>query len=227
MLNPNLTMIYKPSDISQVFNTSMANLLQIKLLQVGYSSLPSIRQFLSKLPNIYVTTEWSSDQQISMSDASQTFNINNDLYIQAILFWFIPVENHGIESLRLYPHHLINHEMPPIAGLRITNEQSQGTTVYDWNILNEITPHLLGLYNPLLENMGLISFTPKLAANQLPLAYYDTNISGFLRVNIEKDDSMQTQTPSVYNLKAGYFKVISIGCNGFASVNFNLYRIIF
>lgn len=227
MLNPNLTMIYKPSDISQVFNTSMANLLQIKLLQVGYSSLPSIRQFLSKLPNIYVTTEWSSDQQISMSDATQTFNINNDLYIQAILFWFIPVENNGMESLRLYPHHLINHEMPPIAGLRITNEQSQGTTVYDWNILNEITPHLLGLYNPLLENMGLISFTPKLAANQLPLAYYDTNISGFLRVNIEKDDSMQTQSPSVYNLKAGYLKVISIGCNGVASVNLNLYRLIF
>lgn len=227
MLNPNLTMIYKPTDISNVFYQTMSNLLQIKLLQVGYESLPSIRQFLSKLPNIYVTTEWSSDQQISMADNSPTFNINNDLYIQAILFWFIPVENNGMESLRLYPHHLINHEMPPIAGLRITNEQSQGTTTYDWNILNEITPHLLGLYNPLLENMGLLSFTPKLAANQLPLAYYDTNISGFLRINIEKDDSNQTQVPSVYNLKAGYLKVISIGVNGVASVNLSLYRLIF
>ena len=227
MLNPNLTMIYKPTDVSNVFYQTMSNLLQIKLLQVGYESLPSIRQFLSKLPNIYVTTEWSSDQQISMADNSPTFNINNDLYIQAILFWFIPVENNGMESLRLYPHHLINHEMPPIAGLRITNEQSQGTTTYDWNILNEITPHLLGLYNPLLENMGLLSFTPKLAANQLPLAYYDTNISGFLRINIEKDDSNQTQVPSIYNLKAGYLKVISIGVNGVASVNLSLYRLIF
>lgn len=227
MLNPNLTMIYKPSDISNTFFTTVSNLLQIKLLQVGYESLPSIRQFLSKLPNIYVTTEWNSDTEISMANPDPTFTINNDIYIQTVLMWFIPVENNGIESLRLYPHHLINHEMPPIAGIELSNEQSQGKTIYDWNILNEITPHLLGLYNPLLENMGLISFTPQLAANKLPLAYYDTNISGYLRVNIQRDDSAQTQNGTIYNLKAGYLKVISIGCNGVASVNLNLYRLIF
>ena len=158
---------------------------------------------------------------------STTFNINNDLFIQSILFWFIPVDANGVENLRLYPHNLINHEMPVIPGLRITNEQSQGTTVYDWNMMNEITPHLLGLYNPLLENMGLISFTPKLAANHLPSAYYDTNISGYITINILQDDSTTQQTTSVYNLKSGYLKIVSVGTNGVASVNLNLYRLVF
>lgn len=228
ILNTDMTMIYPPQSISSTWYSLYAQGLLVKLLQVGYQSLPSIRQFLSKLPNIYVTTEWSSEQQISMGNASSTtFNINNDLYIQSILFWFIPVDTNGIENLRLYPHNLLNHEMPVIPGLRITNEQSQGATVYDWNLLNEITPHLLGLYNPLLENMGLISFTPRLAANKLPLAYYDTNISGYLTVNILPDDSQQQQTISPYNLKSGYLKVVSIGTNGIASVNLNLYRLIF
>ena len=228
ILSTDMTMIYTPQAISSIWYSLYAQGLLVKLLQVGYQSLPSIRQFLSKLPNIYVTTEWSSEQQISMGNASSTtFNINNDLYIQSILFWFIPVDTNGVENLRLYPHNLINHEMPVIPGLRITNEQSQGATVYDWNLLNEITPHLLGLYNPLLENMGLISFTPKLAANKLPLAYYDTNISGYLTINILPDDSQQTQTISPYNLRSGYLKVVSIGTNGVASVNLNLYRLIF
>ena len=228
ILNTDMTMIYPPQSVSNTWYSLYAQGLLVKLLQVGYQSLPSIRQFLSKLPNIYVTTEWSSEQQISMGDASSTtFNINNDLYIQSILFWFIPVDTNGVENLRLYPHNLLNHEMPVIPGLRITNEQSQGATVYDWNLLNEITPHLLGLYNPLLENMGLISFTPRLAANKLPLAYYDTNISGYLTVNILPDDSQQMQTISPYNLKSGYLKVVSIGTNGVASVNLNLYRLIF
>lgn len=228
ILNVDMSMIYPPSSISSVWYNLYTQGLMIKLLQVGYQSLPSIRQFLSKLPNIYVTTEWSSDQVVSMGNASSTtFNINNDLYIQSILFWFIPVDTNGVENLRLYPHNLLNHEMPVIPGLRITNEQSQGATVYDWNMLNEITPHLLGLYNPLLENMGLISFTPRLAANKLPLAYYDTNISGYLTINILPDDSQQTQTISPYNLRSGYLKVVSIGTNGIASVNLNLYRLIF
>lgn len=228
ILSTDMTMIYPPQSISSSWYSLYSQGLLVKLLQVGYQSLPSIRQFLSKLPNIYVTTEWSSEQQISMGNASSTtFNINNDLYIQSILFWFIPVDSNGVENLRLYPHNLLNHEMPVIPGIRITNEQSQGATVYDWNLLNEITPHLLGLYNPLLENMGLISFTPRLAANKLPLAYYDTNISGYLTVNVLPDDSQQTQTISPYNLRSGYLKVVSIGTNGIASVNLNLYRLIF
>lgn len=224
------TMIYPPSSIcvESSWLSVITNSLDIKLLQVGYQSMPSIRQFLSKLPNIYVTTEWNTDNNIPMSQStSTTFNINNDLFIQSILFWFIPVDSNGVENLRLYPHNLTNHEMPVIPGLRITNEQSQGTTVYDWNMMNEITPHLLGLYNPLLENMGLISFTPKLAANHLPSAYYDTNISGYITINILQDDSAPQQTASVYNLKQGCLRIVSIGTNGCASVNLNLYRLVF
>lgn len=228
ILSADLTMIYPPSQISSLWYDLYTRSLQVKLLQVGYQSMPSIRQFLSKLPNIYVTTEWSTDKNVSMANsATTTFNINNDLYIQALMLWFIPVDNNGIENLRLYPHNLLNHEMPIIPGLRITNEQSQGTTVYDWHMLNELTPHLLGLHNPLLENMGLISFSPQLASDKLPLAYYDTNISGYLTINILSDDSNKSQNISAYNLRSGYLRVISIGTNGVASVNLNLYRLIF
>lgn len=221
-------MILRPSDISPLWAQVYSQSLQIKLLQVGFQTLPSIRQFLAKLPNIYITTEWNTDQRLPLGGSTaKSFQINNDIYIQAIIFWFLPQEPNGIESLRLYPHHLHNHEMPVIPGLRIANEQSQGVTVYDWHMMNEMTPHLMGMNNPLLENMGIISFTPKLTANKLPHAYYDTNISGWIGVNILEGDEREKQTPSEYNVKNGTLRIISIGCNGVASVNLNLYRLIF
>ena len=222
-------MILRPSDVSPYFASTYSQSLQIKLLQVGFQTLPSIRQFLAKLPNIYVTTEWNTDQRLAIGDesTSKSFQINNDIYIQAIIFWFIPQEVNGIESMRLYPHHLNNHEMPPIPGLRIANEQSQGITVYDWHMMNEMTPHLMGMNNPLLENIGLISFTPKLMANKLPHAYYDTNISGWIGVNVLDGDEREKQTTSAYNINCGTLRIISIGINGVASVNLNLYRLIF
>ena len=221
-------MILRPSDVSPLWAQVYSQTLQIKLLQVGFQTLPSIRQFLAKLPNIYITTEWNTDQRLPLGGStSKSFQINNDIYIQAIVFWFIPQEPNGIESMRLYPHHLHNHEMPVIPGLRIANEQSQGVTIYDWHMMNEMTPHLMGMNNPLLENMGIISFTPKLSANKLPHAYYDTNISGWIGVNILEGDEREKQTPSEYNVKNGTLRIISIGCNGVASVNLNLYRLIF
>ena len=221
-------MIFRPSDVSPLWSQLYSQSLQIKLLQVGFQTLPSIRQFLAKLPNIYITTEWNTDQRLPLGrSSSKSFQINNDIFIQAIVFWFIPQEPNGIESMRLYPHHLHNHEMPPIAGLRIANEQSQGVTVYDWHMMNEMTPHLMGMNNPLLENMGIISFTPKMSANRLPHAYYDTNISGWISVNILEGDEREKQTPDEYNVKNGTLRIISIGCNGVASCNLNLYRLIF
>lgn len=216
--------VYPPSSIDISFYNTYKDAISVKLLQVGYESLPAIRQFLSKLPNIYITTEWESSQQISPND--HTFDISNQLYIQAMMFWFIPVDSNGIENLRLYPNNLVNHEMPLIPGLELKNEQSQGTTIYDYQMLNEITPHLLGLHNPLLENMALISFSPRLAANQLPLAYYDTNISGYLRCTILAGDAAD-QTQTYINMKNGYVKIVSIGTNGIANVNLNLFRLIF
>ena len=221
-------MIFKPSEVSAQWAQQYAQALSVKLLQVGFQTLPSIRQFLAKLPNIYITTEWSTDNVMPLGESpSKSFQINNDIFIQAIIFWFIPRELNGIESMRLYPHHLKNHEMPPIPGLRISNEQSQGTTIYDWHMMNEMTPHLMGCTNPLLENMGIISFTPKLAANKLPHAYYDTNISGWIGVNILDGDDAEAQYIGQYNVNNGTLRIISIGTNGVASVNLNLYRFMF
>ena len=217
-----------PSQVDPTFYASFADNIGLKLLQVGYQTLPCIREFLSKLPNIYMTTEWSTLEQ----DINTTqFDINNDLYIQGILFWFLPVDTNGIESMRLYPHHLINHEMPVIPGIRLTNEQAQGTTIYTWDMMNELTPHILGCEQPLLENIGLVAFTSKLAANSMPYAYYDSNIAGYLKCTLlppsESSTSVAQQTNTVVNLKAGKLRVISFGTNGVALVNLNLFRLIF
>lgn len=220
--------IYKPSDVDTTWYNSYVYSIGVKLLQVGYQSLPCVREFLSKLPNIYLTTEWATTLK-GINDTS--FDINNDLYIQAIMFWFVPLDDNGIESMRLYPHQLINHEAPVLPAIRLMNEQSQGTTVFTWDMMNEITPHLLGCQHPLLENMGLIAFNSKLASNTMPYAYYDSNISGYLKCTLLEgsDSSLNTvqQTGTVVNLRSGRLRVICFGTNGVAVVNLNMFRLIF
>jgi len=210
------------SDIDSSYYNQIKETIGVKLLQVGYQTLPCIREFLAKLPNIYITTEWD-DKDRSISDT--TFDINNDLYIQGIILWFIPTDNNNLESMRVYPCHMIDHELPLIAGLKLINEQSQGTTIYDWSILNVLTPAQMNL-NPLIENMGLISFSPSLTSNTLPLAYYDSNISGYLKCELKSGEN-GTNFGQPVNLKQGIIKVISIGVNGVASVNLNLFRLVF
>ena len=214
--------LHKLSVVDQSYYSTVRELIGVKLLQVGYQTLPCIREFLSKLPNIYITCEWD-DKDVNIND--QTFNINNDLYIQGVVLWFIPTDNNNCESMRVYPCHMIDHELPLIAGLKLINEQSQGTTIYDWSTLNVLNPAQMNL-NPLIENMGLISFSPSLSANSLPLAYYDSNISGYLKAELKNGEN-GTNIGTAVNLKQGYIKVISIGINGVASVNLNLFRLIF
>ena len=208
---------FKMSAVDATYYNQVKEQIGVKLLQVGYQTLPCIREFLAKLPNIYITTEWD-DKDRSINE--QTFDINNDLYIQGIIMWIIPTDNNNLESLRVYPCHMIDHELPLLAGLRLINEQSQGTTIYDWNMLNVVNPAQMNL-NPLIENMGLISFSPSLTANTLPLAYYDSNISGFLKCDLKSGEN-GTNIGAAINLKQGYIKIITIGVNGVASVNLNL-----
>jgi len=214
--------IYKMSSVDQTYYNQVKEQIGVKLLQVGYQTLPCIREFLAKLPNIYITTEWD-DKDRSINE--QTFDINNDLYIQGIIIWVLPTDNNNMESMRVYPCHMIDHELPLIAGLRLINEQSQGTTIYDWNMLNILNPAQMEL-SPLIENMGLISFSPCLSANTLPLAYYDSNISGYLKCDLKSGEN-GTNIGTAVNLKQGYLKIITIGINGVASVNLNLYRLVF
>lgn len=221
------TVLVKPSVADSTHFKTYTDKLNVKLLQVGYQTLPCIREFLSKLPNIYITTEWD-DKDYSISDVS-SFDINNDLYIQGIVLWFLPVDENGVENTRMYPCHTIDHELPPIAGLELVNEQSQGTTLYDWSMLNVFNPAQMSL-NPLIENMGLVSFSPTLTANTLPLAYYDSNINGYLKARIKQGESNNVRVggiKSYVNMRNGRLKVISIGINGVASVNLNLFRLIF
>ena len=213
---------HKMSTIDSTYYNQVKEQIGVKLLQVGYQTLPCVREFLAKLPNIYITTEWN-DCDFTIN--TQNFDINNDLYIQGIVVWIIPTDSNNIESMRVYPCHMIDHELPLIAGLRLINERSQGTTVYDWNMLNVVNPAQMSL-NPLIENMGLISFSPTLTANLLPLAYYDSNISGYLKGELLSGDG-DTNIGTAVNIKQGYIKILTIGVNGVASVNLNLFRLVF
>ena len=214
--------IHTLSSVDKTYYNEVRDAIHVKLIQIGYQTMPCIREFLSKLPNIYISTEWN-DKEVYINESR--FEINNDLYIQAIVLWFIPTDVNGIESLRVYPCHMIDHEMPLIAGIKLTNEQSQGTTIYDWHTLNVMTPAEMKL-DPLIENIGLLSFSPSISANALPLAYYDSNISGYLKADFKQGEG-EFNIGSAVNLKQGYLRAITIGINGVALVNLNMFRLIF
>ena len=148
----------------------------------------------------------------------------------ANVFWFIPTDANGIESLRYYACHKINHEMPIINSMTIKTQLDQGTCRYDWDMLNIVNPAYMGL-NPLLENIGIMSFSPEIHANSFPLAYYDPNIAGQIDVNLEygsgSEAAMIGTDQYPVNMKRGLLKVISVGINGCVSVNLSLYRLVF
>jgi hypothetical protein len=208
--------------VDQQYAAVLSSKLSVKLLQTGFQTLPCVREFLVKLPNIYITTEWQDT--VKLPDNS-TFQINNDLYIQAIIVWIVPEDSFGTESMRLYPCHLINREMPPIPGIKIQNEQGQGTAVYTWDQLNLVHPAQIDK-NALIENMGIITFTPELAANQFPYAYYDTNISGYIQGTFLTGD-VEYSTNQPFNFRRGKIHFVVVGINGVANVNLNMYRLIF
>ena len=214
--------LHKPSDIDKSWYASHASAIRIKLIQTGYIVLPCIKQLLTRLPNIYITTEWD-DYDIDIS--SRDFKITNDLYIMAILLWFLPKDSNDIESLRVYPHHKKDTEYPLVAGIHIQNEQSQGQNLMSWDMMNLIEPAHMGL-SPLLSNMGIISFTPLMKPNTLPFGIYDQNLSGYLIGKFEKGDDANIYEGPV-NMRSGIVKAISIGINGVAVVNLSLYRLVF
>jgi hypothetical protein len=214
--------IYRMSEIDEVKYNDYIQAIRVRLLQVGYQTLPCIREFLIKLPNVYITTEWD-DKDFDIS--TRNFDILNDLYIQAVVLWFCPTDGNGLESLRVYPHHMVDHELPLFAGLRVVNEQQQGTFISDAEMLTVINTAQMEM-DPLRSNMGIISFAPKIQPNALPHAFYDSNTTGFLKMEFLQSDS-KTGLGVPVNLKSGKLRVITIGVNGCASVNLNLYRLVF
>lgn len=213
--------LHKPSDIDKQWYLNHNADISLKLIQTGYIVLPCIKQLLTKLPNIYITTEWAD---VDFAPTDREFKISNDLYIMALLMWFIPKDSNGIESLRMYPHHKKDTEFPVIAGIEFKNEQSQGRTLLSWDMMNLIEPAHMGL-SPLLSNMGIYSFTPLMKPNTLPFGIYDQNLSGYLTGKFEKGEGNTYE--GYVNMREGTIKAISIGINGVASVNLSLYRLVF
>lgn len=213
--------LHKPSDIDRTWYTEHSQRISLKLIQTGYIVLPCVKQLLTKLPNIYITTEWS-DSDISIKD--NEFRISNDLYIMAILLWFLPKDSNDIESMRVYPHHKKDTEYPLVPGILFQNEQAQGKTMLSWDMMNLIEPAHMGL-SPLLSNMAIYSFTPLMKPNTLPFGIYDQNLSGYLVGKFEKGEGSTYEGP--VNMREGKIKAISIGINGVAVVNLSMYRLVF
>ena len=213
--------IHTISSVSSDFAASIQSQIVVKLLQVGYSTVRCLTDLLTKLPNIYLTNEWE-DRDISL--AQQSFTVKSSLYSQGMLLWFLPVDpKTGVESTRVYAKDLFDHEKPVIAGIRMEGESSQGVNVFDWTTINQLIPAQIELSNPLLENMGLITFSPTLAANEFPFAFYDNNICGSISFEFLQGKG----SDRLVNLRNGKLKFINIGINGCALVNLSMYKLVF
>ena len=217
--------------INPSYDAEVRSSIKVRLFQIGFQTLQSVSELLTKLPNIYITTEWSDmDVPVSNPTSNLSFRINNDLYQMANVFWFIPKDNYGVESMRLYACHKINHEMPLINVLRMKTQLDQGASTYDWDMLNLVNPAYMGL-NPLLENIGIISFAPEIHSNSYPLAYFDPNISGQIEGTFELGSNIEQNLLGAdrysVNMKKGTLKIITLGINGVVSVNLNLFRLVF
>jgi hypothetical protein len=216
------TFLKCPSAVDKSWYAALSSQIDIRLLQTGYMVLPSLKALLTKLPNIYLTTEWD-DMDVSVSKDQQKFTINNDLYIMALLLWFIPEDSNGIPSMRVYPHHKIDTEFPLVAGIRLKNEQAQGKIVYTWDMMNLLEPAHMNLA-PLLSNMGIISFTPIMQPNCFPYAIYDQNLSGYIEGEFMQGEA---KLEGRINMRSGKVKCVSIGINGIALLNLSMYRLVF
>lgn len=226
----NTAIIHPLIAIDSSYDLQVRNAIGVRLFQIGFQTLQSISELLTKLPNIYITTEWAERDFPITPLQNFDISINNDLYHIADVFWFIPKDNYGIESMRVYPPHMINHEMPLINTMRMQTQLDQGKMIYDWDMLNIVNPSYMGL-NPLLENIGILSFAPEIHPNNFPLAYYDPNVAGEIRCTFEMGNNLANNLVGAdrysVNLKRGILKVLTIGINGVVSVNLNLFRLVF
>ena len=221
------TFIWPLSKISPSYYEQIKNQLEVSLIQVGYKTLACVRDLINKLPSIYITTEWSDYSVVP--NARSHIEVLNDLYIEGIVLMFIPEDSNGIESIRMYPNHYIDHELDVINKIRISNENGQGVSIYTWQMLNAVVPSVLNLQNTLIENMGIIPFSPRLASNEFPHAFYDTNVNGQLRLDIlpfEGESAISSSNITV-NMKRGRILIAPIGINGLALANLTFYRIIY
>lgn len=217
--------------INSSYDQTVRSNLRLRLFQIGFQTLQCVSELMTKLPNIYITTEWNEmDIQVRDPLNEISFRINNDLYQVANVFWILPTDAYNIENTRVYACNKINHEMPLVNVLEMKTQLNQGNCRYDWDMLNIVNPAYMGL-NPLMENIGIISYSPEIHANAYPLAYYDPNINGQLegKFCLGKNIYHNFVGADRYsiNIRRGVVKIISIGINGVVNVNLQLYRLVF
>lgn len=218
--------IHTLSHVCPEYYERTKNALNVRLIQVGYKTIACVRDLINKLPNIYLATEWA-DSEFGINCRNH-IEVLNDLYIQCLVLMFLPKDSNGIESIRVYPNHLIDHEQNIIHKLHVSNENGQAQAIYTWEMLNAVTPSVMGMEAPLPENMGIVPFAPKLVANDLPYGFYDTNINGQLRLDFIPFEHEAAFDPStVINMRHGRLIVAPIGINGLALANLNFYRCIY
>lgn len=228
--------IYAPRDLKSKtgpvnFYDNYKSKYSIALLQAGYYMLQQIKDILTKYPAIFITTTWNT-QEVDVERINE-FKISNDAYIQAIAFTFVAQEK-GQDYMRVYPHQLVNPELPMLSKMSLYTDTQQGSTISDWTILNKINPYHGGI-SPLPQNVGIFTFPPVLTEANFPLAFYDMNIYGALTVKIYSSDSekyvyydkLGTQVTKASNLKRGKLLVTSIGSNGIVILNLALNRLVF
>lgn len=225
--NPNdeiNTYILPISRVCTSYHDHVKNLITVRLVQVGYKTLPCIRDLINKLPGLYVATEWADTEYVPSSRPH--IEVLNDLFIQGIAIWVIPEDNTGIESMRMYPNHYVDHELPVISKIKQSNENGQCVEYFTWDMLNMTVPSVLGLNHRLPENIGIIPFSPKLRPNEFPYIIYDTNTCGQIRLDIlpfETNDTALTNSVFV-NMKRGRILIASIGINALCIANLSLFR---
>ena len=220
--------IYRLSEVDPTTANQLKIEIKVHLFQIGFQTMRCITEWLTKLPNIYICTEWN-DMVVELSSAQAShFEINNSLYQTNNFFYVIPTDANGIENTRYYPCHAINHEMPIMNKVRIHTMLDQGVCTFDWDMMNMVTPAYMGFQNPLLENIGCISFSPEVKANAYPLAYYDPNICGKIQVDLLPGEQTNIGTNQYcVNVRSGKIRVISTGVNGLILANLSLFRLIF
>lgn len=218
------TYIETISHVSQHAYESLRNNLTLNLYQVSYRTLPCVTQMLTRLPCIYTTTEWL-DITVSAQHATQ-INVANCLYITALFLYFQPIDPNGQRQHKIYPHHLIDHEQPVVNVVHMMNECGQADGKFDWFMLNKMIPSIAEATHPIPDNMGLITFAPKLSADSFPCAFYDTNTHGQLLLNFEPFTGNNAMAPgTTINLRNGLITVACMGCNALAVANLNMYKL--
>ena len=222
--------VYPLKYINAAYDAQVSQSITVRLFQICFQTLDCISTLLTRMPNLYICTEWAEKDITITPLQTMEVQVNNDLYQIANVFWFIPTDHYGVESMRVYPPHMINHEMPLINLMKMQTQLGQGQCTYDWHMLNIDNPAYMGL-KPLQENIGIMSFSPEIHDNQYPLAFYDPNIAGELRFTFECGNTIDQAAVGVnrysVNLRKGILKIVTIGINGIAVVNMSLYRIIY